>query len=460
MHTLRSARSHADYSKVQLDPRLDEIRFTGPAQPRGRYRATMIRVAVAGIAIVALMIAALGVSIWRSRAAATAGAIALADRKQLVVAAAGRDLLFDEATVLTGTPVIPSQKVLVAEDQHRFAQTVKEASSLATGRDEELLTRIGTAGVHLSAIEQADMPLLGHAGGGVAFGYMRTARNEVDRALDAFVAYNANEAAGAEARSSTARRGATTVGLVVGSLAVLLATALVAYVLVLLRRLFVRASSDAELLERRLVDLEQARADTLHRLALAAEYRDDDTLQHTERVGGLAAAVGARMGLSSQTVELIRQAAPLHDIGKLGVSDTILRKPAKLTAEERAAMQQHTSIGASILAGSEHPVLALGEKIALSHHERWDVSGYPQGLAGEAIPLAARIVAVADVFDALVHERPYKHAWPLADALAEIRGQSGRQFDAAVVAAFLTVEHRQFMSHAHVMEEEATLLPV
>jgi len=198
-----------------------------------------------------------------------------------------------------------------------------------------------------------------------------------------------------------------------------------------------------ELLERRVdertTELQAARLENLRRLALAAEYRDDATHEHTERVGALSAMLAARLGLPTELVDLLRHAAPLHDIGKLGVPDTVLLKPGRLTAAERALMQEHTTIGARILASSDFPVLRLGEQIALSHHERWDGAGYPDRLEGAAIPLAGRIVAVADVFDALMHARPYKRAWSLDEAVAEIIRASGSQFDPAVVAAFRTL---------------------
>jgi putative nucleotidyltransferase with HDIG domain len=195
-----------------------------------------------------------------------------------------------------------------------------------------------------------------------------------------------------------------------------------------------------ELLERsvaqRTSDLHAARVEVLRRLALAAEYRDDDTHQHTQRVGHLSAMLAARMGEPDAFVERLRLAAPLHDIGKLRLPDAILLKRGRLTDEERTIMQTHTTHGAAILAGSAYSVLALGEQIALTHHERWDGSGYPAGLQRDAIPLAGRIVAVADVFDALTHTRPYKPAWPLADAVEEIVLGSGTDFDPRVIEAF------------------------
>ncbi|MCW2967842.1 MAG: domain S-box protein [Solirubrobacteraceae bacterium] len=188
-------------------------------------------------------------------------------------------------------------------------------------------------------------------------------------------------------------------------------------------------------------DLEAARVEVLQRLARATEYRDDDTHEHTERVGALAATLGAALGLDPASVAMLRLAAPLHDVGKIGVPDSILLKPGRLTPEERAQMQRHTTIGADMLSDSPSPVLQMAEQIALGHHERWDGGGYPQGLPADEVPLVARIVAVADVFDALTTARPYKDPWPVQDAVAEILAQAGRQFDPRVVRAFATLDH-------------------
>lgn len=187
-------------------------------------------------------------------------------------------------------------------------------------------------------------------------------------------------------------------------------------------------------------ELEQARLETLQRLALAAEYRDDQTHEHTERVARTAALIAQRLGLPEGAVALLEQAAPLHDIGKLAVSDSLLLKPGKLSREEFEQVKHHAVAGAAILSGSTYDVLCLAEEIALSHHEWWDGSGYPAGLKTEEIPLSGRIVALADVFDALTHARPYKHAWRLDDAVAEIERLCGRQFDPVVVDAFQTLD--------------------
>jgi putative two-component system response regulator len=185
--------------------------------------------------------------------------------------------------------------------------------------------------------------------------------------------------------------------------------------------------------------LEQSQLETLERLARAAELRDDDTGQHTYRVGRNSALLAQALGLSEHRVGAIRRAAPLHDIGKIGIPDKILLKPGKLTPEEFRLMKSHTTIGAALLEGSQSALTHLAERIALTHHERWNGSGYPQGLRGEGIALEGRILAVVDVFDALTHERPYKEAWPVEEAVVEITSQSGQQFDPAVVKAFLTL---------------------
>jgi putative two-component system response regulator len=199
---------------------------------------------------------------------------------------------------------------------------------------------------------------------------------------------------------------------------------------------FLRDITDRKQMERR---LEEAQFEVLERLAVAAEYRDELTGDHTRRVGQLAGLIAEELGLERATVEQIRRAAPLHDVGKIGVPDALLGKPGALTAEEFEVVKRHTTIGAAILSGRGFPLLEIAEQIAVAHHERWDGSGYPNGLKRDWIPLPGRIVAVADVFDALTHRRPYKPAWPRERAIAEIRSQSGRQFDPRAVEAFLHV---------------------
>jgi putative two-component system response regulator len=190
-------------------------------------------------------------------------------------------------------------------------------------------------------------------------------------------------------------------------------------------------------------ELEQTRLESVERLARLAEYRDDATYEHPQRVGRTAALLAERLGLAPDVVDAIRTAAPLHDVGKVSVPDRILLKPSRLTAAEFELMKSHTLIGAEILAGSTWPVLQLAEEIALSHHERWDATGYPDGKAEDEIPISGRIVIVADNFDALTHSRPYAEAWDPERAASEIRRQSGQHFDPDVVEAFgsLDVEH-------------------
>jgi putative two-component system response regulator len=191
--------------------------------------------------------------------------------------------------------------------------------------------------------------------------------------------------------------------------------------------------------------LAQAELDTVECLARAAEYRDDDTGQHAQRVGHTAAMLARRLGLEEQRVQLIRRAAPLHDVGKIGIPDAILLKSGKLTPEEFTVMKTHATIGFEIMTRHHTPLLQLAASLAHTHHERWDGTGYPQGLAGEAIPLEGLLVAVADVFDALTHRRPYKEAWPVGDAVEEICRQGGRQFAPEVVAAFLSLQHEDLV---------------
>jgi len=215
------------------------------------------------------------------------------------------------------------------------------------------------------------------------------------------------------------------------------------------RHLHLRLQGQNQLLEARVRTrtraLEEAHIETLDRLALAAEYRDDDTGQHIRRVGRAAALVARELGLPNADVALIERAAGLHDLGKVGVPDSILLAPRKLSPQEFEVVKTHTVIGANILAGSPSPLLKMAERIAWAHHERWDGSGYA-GLAGEDIPLVGRITTVVDVFDALTHERPYKRAWPVDEAVAEIAAQRGRQFDPQVSDAFLSV-HEELEVH-------------
>jgi putative two-component system response regulator len=198
-------------------------------------------------------------------------------------------------------------------------------------------------------------------------------------------------------------------------------------------------SLEAEVTERT-HDLEQARLEILDRLALAAEYRDDDTQEHAWRIGRTCALLAPKLGLRGLEVELVRCASPLHDIGKIGIPDAVLLKPGRLTDDEFELIKTHTTIGAEILSGSQSALLNLAEEIALTHHERWDGRGYPDGKKGDKISLAARIVSVADVFDALTSKRPYKTAWTIEEGMAAVIAGSGAQFDPEVVAIFQALQ--------------------
>ena len=208
---------------------------------------------------------------------------------------------------------------------------------------------------------------------------------------------------------------------------------------VLHRRLRDHAERLEEMVRERTIELEAARLDALERLAAAAEYRDHATGKHAQRVGLLAALIAERLELAADEVELIRQATPLHDVGKIGIPDHILLKPGKLTTEEFTQMQQHVGVGARLLAEGRSQLIVMAKRIAEYHHERWDGSGYPRGLRGDDIPLVGQIVALADVFDTLVNERPYKRAWPLPEAVAEITRLRGRWFAPRLVDAFLDI---------------------
>jgi len=182
--------------------------------------------------------------------------------------------------------------------------------------------------------------------------------------------------------------------------------------------------------------------ESLSILAAIADFHDDDTDQHAKRVGVGAALIAQALDLDEQFVATIREAAPLHDIGKVGISRRILLKPDKLTPAEWMHMMRHVEIGARILAPAKSPVLRMASEIAGTHHERWDGNGYVAGLVGAEIPLAGRITTLADVWDTLTHERPYKPAWDEDRALAEINAQAGAHFDPRIVEAFHTIDLR------------------
>ena len=183
-------------------------------------------------------------------------------------------------------------------------------------------------------------------------------------------------------------------------------------------------------------ELYETRLEIVRRLGRAAEYRDNETGMHIVRMSRYSVMLAEQAGMSPEACDLLLNAAPMHDIGKIGIPDRILLKPGKLDADEWEVMKTHTLIGAEILSGSESELLLMAKEIALTHHEKWDGSGYPHGLAGESIPLVGRIVAVADVFDALTSERPYKHAWTVEQALQFLHEHAGTHFDADLVALF------------------------
>ena len=186
----------------------------------------------------------------------------------------------------------------------------------------------------------------------------------------------------------------------------------------------------------RMDELRETRLQIVQRLGRAAEYKDNETGLHVIRMSHFSKLLALAAGCSPAWAEDLLNAAPMHDVGKIGIPDAVLRKPGPLDADEWATMRRHPEIGAEII--GEHPsgVLQLAREIALAHHEKWDGSGYPRGLAGEAIPLSARIVAIADVFDALTTRRPYKEPWPVQEAMNHIAAQAGKHFDPALVALF------------------------
>ena len=184
-------------------------------------------------------------------------------------------------------------------------------------------------------------------------------------------------------------------------------------------------------------ELRETRLQIVQRLGLAAEYKDNETGLHVIRMSHYSRILARAAGFSEAAQEEILHAAPMHDIGKIGIPDAILAKPGKLDAEEWQVMQQHPAIGAHIIGDQSTELLQTARRIALYHHEKWDGSGYPEGLQGEAIPIEARIVAIADVFDALVTKRPYKDAWPVEKAVELIRSEAGKHFDPTLAELFL-----------------------
>lgn len=183
--------------------------------------------------------------------------------------------------------------------------------------------------------------------------------------------------------------------------------------------------------------LNETRLQVVRRLGRAAEYRDNETGLHIVRMSKISRLLGEAMGMDDYQCDLLLNASPMHDIGKIGIPDQILLKPGKFEPEEWEIMKQHSQMGADILEGEESDLLTMARDIALTHHEKWDGTGYPNGLKGEDIPLVGRICAIADVFDALTSERPYKKAWSVEDALKLLTENKGSHFDPAVVDAFM-----------------------
>lgn len=196
-----------------------------------------------------------------------------------------------------------------------------------------------------------------------------------------------------------------------------------------------------KLLEERVKDRTQelysTQLDVIQRLARAVEFRDSETGMHIIRMSHYSAFMAAKVGLSMEDCEIILTASPLHDIGKIGIPDQILSKPGKLTPEEWTIMKTHTTIGGELLSGSSSKYLKIGRQIALSHHEKWDGSGYPNGLKGNDIPVVGRICGLCDVFDALTSKRPYKLAWSLEDTLKEMENGRGKHFDPQLLDCFM-----------------------
>jgi putative two-component system response regulator len=202
---------------------------------------------------------------------------------------------------------------------------------------------------------------------------------------------------------------------------------------------FVHLYLQSQELQQSLESITALNIEMLARLAAAAEFRDDETGQHTRRVGDLSVSIAQRLGVSDLELGLIRLAAPLHDVGKIALPDTILGKPGKLTRAEFEQMKAHTTVGAQMLAGSTFALLETAEHVALTHHERWDGSGYPNGLAGPEIPLGARVILACDAYDAITTDRVYRHARPSQEAVQELRRCSGRDFDPQVVDVLAAV---------------------
>lgn len=194
--------------------------------------------------------------------------------------------------------------------------------------------------------------------------------------------------------------------------------------------------------QERTQQLEETRLQIIQRLGRAAEYKDNETGLHVIRMSLYAYELAIAAGMSEEDANLLKHAAPMHDIGKIGIPDEILKKKGRLDDDELVIMRTHSQIGAEIIGDDSSEVLKLAKTVALTHHEKWDGSGYPNGLAGEKIPSVGRIVAIADVFDALTSERPYKKAWPVEEALSFMNSQAGTHFDPYLIEIFLSISDK------------------
>jgi HD-GYP domain-containing protein (c-di-GMP phosphodiesterase class II) len=259
----------------------------------------------------------------------------------------------------------------------------------------------------------------------------------VNWALGATVAVALAAAAGAIVASSTA-----------ASIACIMVLAVAAAAAGLLageqHRTKLQREIEARSLELRktMTELEVAQAETVRRLSMAVEFRDEDTGAHIERIGRFSTLLAEQIGLEAELCERMSHAAPLHDVGKVAIPDAILLKPGKLTAEERAIVETHAEEGHRLLKGSSSAILDMAATIALSHHEKWDGSGYPRGVSGESIPIEGRVVAIADVFDALTSDRVYRKAFSVEEAVQMMRDERGKHFDPVLLDAFMEVlEH-------------------
>ncbi len=211
-----------------------------------------------------------------------------------------------------------------------------------------------------------------------------------------------------------------------------------------------------EKVRERTQELKDTRLEVIHRLGRAAEFRDEGTGLHLMRISRFSVCLSKAVGLPGDITDLLYSASPMHDIGKIGIPDRILFKEGRLDDEEWAIMRTHTTIGADLLSGHDSPLMKTAAQIALTHHERWDGGGYPSGLRGEDIPMEGRIVALCDVFDALISRRPYKEKWPLGQAVMNIEAESGGAFDPYLVAKF----HESLMEIKEVFRQlEMKILP-